>query len=662
MTACNSLEEISSAIAEDVVQQGSTAAAVDAFDAYWQCLQPLVTPYVRDGFLERDTALPRFLSETATLQLVVSLVPHWCAIHGVGHATGFWDIHQEAAFFSWYEVPRALLPRIEHWAVTHSTVDEVLHAVMSVAETSVAGLRRRALGEFFTPIKIAQHMVSLTGASELHIAAGKVADPACGNGNLLAAVVANTVRAVECGMVEPDVAISDLNRNIYGFDIQPLAVLLTRLQLLLISLPILRRLKKYDENVFETLSFPYIDLCDPLSNPKQYWDLAPYDIVLGNPPFLKAIRSQLPFVAHYEDILRGQPNLYQLFLWWAMRATRAGGRIVFLVPQPIRAGQYLQKLREQVSQTFSITAVTSFADRTGIFESVEQQLMILALTKSIDPAPVSVRACVNGEQLEQIPALNVSRDELVRTPDGVPIWCVSSKRMDYSILDKVCSNQRVLKNAEEFEVINGGFVWNQHKDKLMAVEENGALPLVSSASVGVHRFIFPPLDQRVRQRLFVEAGPDITEPVHMTQSILLKRTTPNKFLGRRIVATTLSPEFLAQHESYFVENHVNLIRVAQNTELGSYLAGLSAWLNSRLANFVFGMMNGSSHLSKFELELIPAPKHLFAELNEPASALLTCSREEWRIIVDEIDERIYGFFGLTAAESARVAQVVPCAE
>jgi adenine-specific DNA-methyltransferase len=665
MTEPDNFQSVLAEIAHDVISKGNSRIAAEAFDAYRRCLEPLVEPYVGSGFLDEDKALPRFFSETATLHLAVSLIPEWCTVHNLGHAEGFWEIHPEARFFSWYKVPETLLSKIRSWAIDHSEIGDVLQAVALAAESSLAGLRRRSLGEFFTPTEIAQHLVALTDYDPLTIAEHKLVDPACGSGNLLAAVVAQTVQTTQSGSLDSTVVISSLNQNIYGFDIQPIAVLLTRLQLLLASLPLFEDSELSDANLYEALSFPCVQLRDPLSAPEDFWNLfASFDIALGNPPFLKVTKERLPFLLHYKEILAGQPNLYQLFLWWAIRATRAGGRVAFLVPQPIRAGQYLSKLRQRLAETCEMTAITCFVDRTGVFDSVDQQMMIVALKKPTtrsQRSDVSIRIIANGQSWEHLSVLDVDQDQVVWMQEDSPLWCVSNEMVDYAILTKVCKRQSILGKSKELEIRNGGFVWNQHKERLRPTESDNTLPLLSSASIGVHEFTFPPLDKRVSQRLFADATPPITEPIHRNRVILLKRTTPEKSRGRRIVAALLPENFLTKYPAYFVENHVNLIRAAQSSTPESYLLGLSAWLNSRLANFVFSMMNGSSHLSKFELQLMPAPILLLAELSAFTDTLLMSPTVKRHEILNQIDEYIFRFFSLSPEESQRVTQVVPLA-
>lgn len=662
MTKRDSLQSILTEIAQNVAAKGNSRNAVRSFDAYRQCLEPLVQPYVHNGFLDEDKALPRFFSETATLHLAVSLITQLCAVHRFGRAEGFWSTYSEARFFSWYRIPEKLSSKIRDWVVVHSNIGDVLQAVALTAEASLTGLRRRSLGEFFTPTEIAKHLVNLIDYDPLTVCEHKVADPACGSGNLLAVVVAKIVQAAESGSLAPTTAISGMNHNICGFDIQPIAVLLTRLQLLLASFPILKRFGSSKTNVYEALSFPHVRLRDPLCAPEDLWDLfAPFDTIVGNPPFLKVTKDRLPFIEHYQSILAGQPNLYQLFLWWAIKASRPGGRVAFLVPQPIRAGHYLRKLREEIANTCEITAITCFADRVGVFDSVDQQMMVLALRKSAEDTErsgVTVRVSANGRSLEHVQALDIDQDHVIWTQQDSPIWCVSDKIVDYSILAKVRKRKPALGNAKAFEVLNGGFVWNQHKDRLRPTEEDNALPLISSASIAIYRFTFPPTDKRVSERLFADATQPISEPIHSSRVILLKRTTPIKVRGRRIVAALLSDDFLAEYPVYFVENHVNLIRATQSGAPERELTGLCAWLNSRLANFVFSMMNGSSHLSKFELELIPAPMSLLAELGDLATCLLTSPIEKQREVLRQIDERTFSFFGLSPEESQRIIQIV----
>ena len=668
MNESKTLLRILTDMAQDVADKGNSRGAMGAFEAYKRCLKPLIEPYVGNGFLDEDRALPRFFSETAALHLAVSLISQWCAMYErqVERTKDFWGIHEESRFFSWYRIPPDLSVRIKNWVTVHPDTDDMLQAVTLTAEDSLAGLRRRSLGEFFTPPAIAEHLVDLADCYPLTLLVEKIVDPACGSGNLLAAVVGRTAQAVQSGSLDPLHAISALNSNTFGFDVQPVAVLLTRLQLLLASLPIWEHSELSDKSVYETLSFPGIQLRDPLSDPDDLWDLfAGFDVVVSNPPFLKVTKSRLPFVEKYEKVLYGHVNLYQLFLWWAIRATRPDGRLVFLIPQSIRSGQYSSRLRQEIADACDVVAVTSFVDRTGVFDCVEQPMMAIAVkkpaTKSQKP-DVTVRISANGQTLGEIPALTIGQEQVVWTQDGVSAWCVSNERIDYEIQAKVFREHTTLGEMKDFRILNGGLVWNQHTERLKSTEDEDALPLISSASIGVHRFTFPPSDKRISRRLFVDATSPLPGPVYENICILLKRTTPKTMRGRRIVATMLLNDFVERYGGYFAENHVNVIVPQHDRTTSRHLLGLCAWLNSRLANFAFGMINVSSHLSKFDLSLIPVPISLLTELSDLAQQLTDDLTEEQRKeTLGRIDDRVFGFFGLSSEESQRVRQAVPSA-
>jgi adenine-specific DNA-methyltransferase len=372
-------------------------------------------------------------------------------------------------------------------------------------------------------------------------------------------------------------------------------------------------------------------------------------------------------VEKYEQVLSGHVNLYHLFLWWAIRATRPAGRLVFLVPQSIRSGQYSSRLRQEITNACDVTAITGFVDRTGVFDFVEQPMMVIALGKPSDAGiqkpTIRVRISANGQALGNNPELKVAQEHVVWTTDSTSVWCVSDKESDYGVMVKVCKGWTTLGQAKQFRILNGGFVWNQHTDRLRSTEDEATLPLISSVSIGPYNLTFPPLDKRVSARLFADASPPLPGPIYESAAILIKRTTPKIVRGRRIVAAVLFNDFLKRYPSYFAENHVNIVVAESGSPSDRHLLGLCAWLNSRLASFAFGMMNASSHLSKLDLSLVPLPVSLLPELGDLARQVTEAPADGQgkHKILDQIDERLFDFFQLSPAESRRVRQVVPAA-
>jgi len=655
MADIETLEKLLSELAKDVSEAYKTRG-IDAFNAYYELIQNKASPYVQNGFLDKKKAPKRFISEIAMLHMATTLFEEWCLIHEIGEANGYFDVHNEGTYFSWYKISKTLKKRIVEWVIANPDIQDAPQIISLLAENTLAGLHRRSLGEFYTPTKISEHLYSLTNFEACNIVTQKAVDPACGSGNLLKILVSDVAKLVKEEQLNAKSALKVLNENLYCYDIQPVAILMTKLQLLLVSLPILEKLNNTSANLYELLPFDNIKLTDPLSNSQDYWDIfAKFDLVMGNPPFLKVVKENLPFHKDFQEIFSGQPNLYQMFLWWAVKSARADGTITFLIPQSIRSGQYFRKLRKEISRFCDIKAITCFTAQEGVFDSVKQQVMIISLVKQKKPqkpSVITVRKSYNGNGLANFKEVELPQNQVVFQNGGESIWCVSDSGIDYQILGKAYKETRLFKDLEQVEILNGGFVWNQNKSSLRShnVGEANFVPLISAGSIGVHEFSFPPKDERLKNRIFVERTYGITQSGYSTRSILIKRTTPKKMQGRRIIACELPKRFLEDYPVYFCENHVNLVLRKNDSE--GYLAGLTAWLNSRLANFLFGMMNGSSHLSKYELGLLPVS----IELLQLLGGIKLADKNKLLLKSDEI---IYSFYKLNVTQIKRINQLIP---
>ena len=144
---------------------------------------------------------------------------------------------------------------------------------------------------------------------------------------------------------------------------------------------------------------------------------------------------------HYEDVLYGHPNLYQLFLWWAVRAAVKGGIVSFLLPQTMLAGTYSKKLRERLDYQTNIISITRIIDRTGVVGDADQQMMAVCLQASKNPSTseeaVNVRITRNGDGISSAKPHSIKHSRIVQRVEELSFWVVSDNILDYTICERL---------------------------------------------------------------------------------------------------------------------------------------------------------------------------------------------------------------------------------
>ncbi|MGM0555326.1 MAG: HsdM family class I SAM-dependent methyltransferase [Myxococcota bacterium] len=194
---------------------------------------------------------------------------------------------------------------------------------------------RRSLGEHYTPDWLAAHLVDqlVDAVGEEDI--GRALDPSCGSGTFLLEVVRRRRRA------RPDAPAAVLLEAVTGYDLNPLAVLAARTNLLLC---VLDRVVEDDE----PLELPVYCRDALEAAPPE----APFDVIVGNPPWINwqglsdAKRAELQplwdtyglFVHEGFDTILGKGKKEFATLFTAAVVDRYlsdGGRIAFVITQGV---------------------------------------------------------------------------------------------------------------------------------------------------------------------------------------------------------------------------------------------------------------------------------------------------------------------------------------
>ena len=669
------IEKVTASTTAYVHEQRKSDGFREGLKQYLSFVEPAIETYEHHlgNNITNEELQKRYEYETALLHALTGLLSH-----NVKQDFLVWPVNESDSPYRWFQPPSELSAVIEATVKELSELDSPALAVSHVSGQVLDNNSKRYLGEFYTPLPIVKHLIDLSGLKERELLENyRIIDPACGGGIILTAIVDRVVSYAEEREVSPELVLQRLSQNMYGFDIQPAAIYITRSLLIYRCLLLL---EKCDRRNLSPL-FPNIKPQDALRTYEQYLsqqddlfkdlpDDKRFHYIIGNPPFMSVKGKNLDFLKHYEDIISGHPNLYQLFLWWAVCAAIKGGVVSFLLPQTMLAGAYSKKLRDQLENHVNLTSITRITDRTGVIGDVDQQVMAVCLkvneSQSVrisdsaesDETNVNVRITRNGNELSKAKPRGIKHFRIAqRVGESSVSWVVSDKTLDYTICERLEKQCSPLVKLNEFSCGNGGYVWNQNKELLLETYEDNSLPLISAASIELYGFNFPYDGSHAsHQRLFSRQNKRVEKVMHSQPALLVQRTTPRK-VGRRLIVGMPSDKFYDDYPRYFLENHINYIKVLDDKNI-SLLYGLMGWLNSDLINFVFQLRNGNTHVSAFELGLFPVNLEMVKQLVDLTKAIINAEPQERNRHVDTLNKTIYDWLGLGPKHRSRIVNVL----
>jgi hypothetical protein len=281
--------------------------------------------------------------------------------------------------------------------------------------------KRRALGEVFTRPEIARYMLECCQYDSTKT----VLDPACGTGTFLVEALNQDVNRLRTAGMLTEQTVTRTLRRLHGLDISPFSVSLAQIQLLWHNIdlftgkspgeirslaaslvpaiqvhgghssldtfgePIIRGLDTRASQTGLDFSTVASDLRRKrvASVPRRFRQLVQgtYDIVIGNPPYVRPHRLSLErgFIQTYHEVAQGQVDLYIPFLYRAIRGwVKQGGKVSFIVPMGVLDSAYAGPLRRVLSEFKLIEIVDLEALRKKTFRGIKRPTIIFVLENS----------------------------------------------------------------------------------------------------------------------------------------------------------------------------------------------------------------------------------------------------------------------------------------
>ncbi|MEK6953055.1 MAG: N-6 DNA methylase, partial [Nanoarchaeota archaeon] len=266
---------------------------------------------------------------------------------------------------------------------------------------------RKEQGIYYTPTYVVDYIVKntigeLAKDKKFDLKNIKVLDPACGSGSFLMKafdylMTLDKKKSGEISQTKLDLTgasasygrkVEILKENIFGVDLDPKAVEIAQLNLLLKTaekkhrLPILQENIKVGNSLIDDSAVAGDRAFKWEDEFKEIMKDGGFDVVIGNPPYVEARQIEQKFVDFYRKFYKtagNRVNTFPLFIERSINLLKEKGFFGMIIHKnSIRSNDY-EKLRKFVLDKCKIVKIIPLG--AGVFEGVTGEMVILIFQK-----------------------------------------------------------------------------------------------------------------------------------------------------------------------------------------------------------------------------------------------------------------------------------------
>ena len=449
--------------------------------------------------------------------------------------------------------------------------------------SDVAKTHRKNLGQFFTPIEVAQQMLQPLDSLPEKV---RVLDPGAGAGILSAAVFTRIVSSRPIHVREIEFVAYEVDANV---------------------LPFLRKTLEMCASLSARMgiNFKYtIHMVDFIGAATScLYTAEKFDLAILNPPYgkIKSGSRQWHLLKNH-GIPRS--NLYAAFMTLAAIQLKGGGRLVSITPRSFCNGPYFLPFRRAFLSQMSLSHVHLYTSRNKAFgdDGVLQENIILCAKKSQERDNVSITSS-DSPLDKDISTQILKHDELVNASDQNLVVHLVRNSNEREVSRLVNAFKCSLRDLD-INVSTGRVVDFRARHLLRRPNAAGSVPLLLPSNL-VNGYIQWPIARSKKLSAIDFEGSKDKLLVPTDNYVLVKRFS-SKEQKRRLTAAILEPKYL---ESGFVgiENHLNYFH-RNGAGLAPDLArGLAVYLNSSVVDQYFRLFSGHTQVNATDLENLKYP-------------------------------------------------------
>ena len=530
---------------------------------------------------------------------------------------------------------------------------------------------RKKLGEYYTPIYIAEYVLEQIGFFQ-HPA--PLLDPACGSGTFLIAATVGLIKRLQKKGIKLDIAIKQTLDLVHGLDINVFAAFIAQLQLLWHLLPYIKRtnmvelpeLKIYggmNSLVSSRQTSFYATMLETPFDVRVNIRDSKYQYVVGNPPYIRneRLKDRGKWRDNYQLVDYRNSDIAYFFVTRAIEGRRGalpswlndGGRFCFVLPMGLCDSQAASKVRE-ILLKYKILEITDLEDiAIHIFPSpqasgratVAPVLFFGEKTRDKNSSVDIVQVSEKAVELERLDSQTTITSQIKKNlfqknkinPHGQFLTKIQTS--DTQILQKIMNH----KNLSDFCISpTPSYGIKSGKDAtLSSISEEGFLPLATGANVSsfcVNENIqsWVDLDTVASKSIWKGSEPEIgfviSEICHVPQC---SEINPTKIAFNNSTIVFLpQPEY--SHVPWDALINSSIIRFVYLIVLRTALVGVGTSIgNNRRASW--------SHVYPRTISAVPVSQKfisgsdIISEVNQQLKQIAVSINTRWKNVIQKIE-------------------------
>ncbi len=439
------------------------------------------------------------------------------------------------------------------------------------------------LGSYYTPSEVVTKILNKHKGN-----ISTFMDPCCGTGSFL-------LKAVDIFQLNPN--------NILGFDIDPLAVLITKINLYI-------KFKDFNNN-FYIFHQDFLNY-DSVKNILYTYNITKIDLIATNPPWRTILKDQRRNINNFQI-----NELFTGFLYVSILLLNENKEALFLLPESFLNIRKHKNIRSFIIENCQILSIENL---NRIFTNVYTKCIILHLKKNIQPFYDIEIINSNLTNLLSTEFINKNKYKEIN---------INVNNEDIKIIDKIYLREyKTLKNNAKWAL---GIVTGNNS-QLTETQNDGQLPIVKG--VDISPFIIS------KPNFFIKFEPDKFQQIAKNNLYFENEKLIYKFISNNLI-------FAYDNNQYLTLNSANIL-IPEFDDIS--IKTVLAFMNSEVFNYLHKKLYSTHKILRGNLESLPFPKINLKDkeiIEKYVNSILNCYKNTY---LDKINEIIFNCFELEPNE------------